>query len=136
MPLLTWNQSLSVGIEELDAQHQKLIDILNHLYDAMGDGHGTQALKPVLHGLVEYTATHFDTEERYMQEFNYPDYAHHKDEHDVLTWKVAELSLRLEQGGKTMLTIETLTFIKAWLTAHILGTDMHYTEFFKQHGLK
>ena len=35
MPLMDWNRSYSVGVAEMDAQHQKWFGILNKLHDAM-----------------------------------------------------------------------------------------------------
>jgi len=28
MPLITWNESLSVGVPQMDAQHQQLVQLL------------------------------------------------------------------------------------------------------------
>lgn len=134
MPLMTWDANLSVGVRELDAQHQKLINYLNQLFDAMSKGQGNDILKPVLVGLVEYTITHFTAEERAMKQFNFPGYAKHKEEHDALTWKVKELMDRFSKG-QALLSVETLTFLKTWLTEHIKGTDMQYGAFFRQHGM-
>lgn len=135
MPLMTWNNTLSVGVIEMDLQHKRLIDMLNQLFDAMSTGQGAEVLKPVLGGLVQYTVTHFANEERYMKQFNYPDFARHKEEHDALTQKANELKNRLDKG-QSMLSVETLTFLKTWLNTHIQGTDKKYSEFFNQNGLK
>lgn len=135
MALMTWSDHLSVGVSELDAQHQKLVAMINQLHEAMTKGQGAEVLKPILGGLIQYTASHFATEERYMQRFNYPDYAKHKEEHDALTWKVKDLKERYEQG-KTMLSVETMTFLTTWLTTHIQGTDRRYRTHFNSNGLK
>ena len=135
MPLMTWDESLSVGVRELDTQHQRLIGYLNSLFDAMSKGQGNDSLKPILSGLIEYTVTHFAAEERYMKQFNYPAYAKHKEEHDALTWKAQDLKGKFDKG-QTMLSVETMTFLKTWLTEHIKGTDMKYGAFFHKNGLQ
>lgn len=134
MAFMAWSDNMSVGITELDAQHKKLLGYLNQLFDAMSAGQGASSLKPILDGLVQYTLTHFSTEERYMQEYQYPSYAEQKKEHEELTRKVCELKDRFN-NGKTMLSVEMLNFLKNWLTAHIQGSDKRYSAFFREKGL-
>ena len=38
MSIIQWDESLSVKVKEIDAQHQKLINLLNELFDAMRVG--------------------------------------------------------------------------------------------------
>ena len=40
MALIQWNDSLKVGVAEIDKQHQKLVDMINDLHDAMRQGQG------------------------------------------------------------------------------------------------
>ena len=34
MPIMKWNNELSVNIKEIDDQHKRLIDLINILHDA------------------------------------------------------------------------------------------------------
>lgn len=135
MALLTWNESLSVNVRDIDEQHQKLVGMLNLLHEAMGKGQGKDVLKTLLGDLARYTVTHFANEEAYMKRFDYAELAAHKAEHEALKSKVVELKARFE-GGQTMLTVETMNFLKNWLTDHIQGSDKKYTPCFIAHGLK
>ena len=78
---------------------------------------------------------HFATEEKYMQQWNYPGYVHHKGEHTAFVKKVAEFQTKFEVG-QAALSIEILTFLKDWVANHINGTDKKYGPFFNKHGLK
>ena len=53
--------------------------------------------------------------------------AHHA-EHEASAAKVRDLMFRFEQG--TLLSFETLNFLKDWLVHHTQGTDKRYREFF------
>ncbi len=44
MPILQWNQSVSVNDADIDGQHKKLIDMINNLHDSMGQGKGKETL--------------------------------------------------------------------------------------------
>lgn len=122
MSLFTWNASLSVGIPVIDEQHQRLVALINRLFDAMVSGKGRQTLGEVLDGLVEYTASHFADEERLMQVHLYPGYESHRAKHLELTQQVHELRDRFA-AGKPAITMEVMTFLKDWLAEHIQQTD-------------
>ena len=78
MPMMQWNNSLSVNVDAMDLQHQKLVKLTNQLFDAMKVGKGKQAIEGVLRELVSYTKVHFAAEEKLMQEYDYPDYFDHR----------------------------------------------------------
>ena len=66
MSLIVWDDSLSVNVTEIDRQHQQLVSMLNDLHNAMKAGHGKEMLRNILSGLINYTDTHFKTEEKYF----------------------------------------------------------------------
>jgi hemerythrin len=100
----------------------------------MRSGQAAASMKPLLSDLINYTLTHFRTEERYMQQTGYPLYAEHRNEHQQLTEQVVELNRRFD-AGQTTITAETMDFLKDWLQNHILGTDKRYGRFFVEHGI-
>ena len=95
MPLMTWNEKMAVGVRLLDTDHQKLVGLLNELYDAVMKGQGKESLGKVLDGLVDYTKIHFAHEEKFFAQTSYPDAAAHKKEHDALTQQVLEVQKKI-----------------------------------------
>lgn len=134
MALITWNESLSVNVAEIDQQHQKLVSMINELNDAMKQGKGKEVLKKIVSGLISYTATHFKTEERYFDHFGYPDTENHKKEHAAFVQKVMDFNNGFEKG-KFGLSLEVMDFLSTWLQTHIKGTDKKYSKFFNDNGL-
>lgn len=134
MAFFTWDDKYSVGIRELDNQHKVLIDILNELFDAMQAGKTNDVLEKILRKLVDYTKTHFDNEEKYMQKFAYPDFAAHKAQHVKFVDQVANFKKDFD-AGKLALSISLSSFLKDWLVQHISGTDKKYGPFFNSKGL-
>ena len=135
MALITWNDSLSVNVAEIDRQHKKLIDMINELNDAMKVGKGKEVLGKIVSGLVSYTVTHFKTEERYFDQLGYPETDSHKKEHVAFVEKVTDLKNKFETRN-LLLTIEVMDFLSDWLRGHIMGTDKKYSGFFNENGLK
>ncbi|HUW54773.1 MAG TPA: bacteriohemerythrin [Rhodanobacter sp.] len=122
MAFFTWSDELSVGNAFIDADHKKLVDMVNKFHDAMSQGKGGAVVGIVLDNLIVYTREHFHREEVAMEKIGYPLFAEHKREHDKLIQEVQDLHASLA-AGKTMLTIKVAKFLKDWLTVHIKETD-------------
>jgi hemerythrin-like metal-binding protein len=134
MALLEWNESLSVNIKAIDEQHQKLVGILNSLYDAMRAGKSKEVLGVILDELVNYAVYHFNTEEELMTKFEFPLYDEHFQEHSSFKAKAADLVSRYE-NSTAIISIEVINFLRDWVNTHILDTDKKYQVFLNEHGV-
>ncbi len=134
MALIEWDDSLSVNVKEIDAQHQKLVMAINELNEEMRLGKGQDALNKILKDLISYAATHFKTEETYFNKYGYPDTERHKKEHTDFVAKVSDVKERLE-NGKLFLSLEVMKFLSGWLRNHIKQADKKYSSFFNSKGL-
>ena len=135
MAAITWNEGLSVHVSEMDRQHQKLIQLINELNDAMGQGKGKEVIGQTLSGLINYTKLHFGEEEKLFDRFNYPEKETQKKMHQKFAEKVLEFKKQLETGNMT-LSIPVMNFLSDWLKKHIQIEDKKYGPFFNQHGMK
>ena len=79
---IAWKDFYTVNDPSLDAEHKQIIENINELYAAMNSVADSAVKKHVLERLVQYTRTHFDHEEKIMQEAGYPDLVAHKALHD------------------------------------------------------
>lgn len=130
-----WSDELSVKIEEIDAQHQVLVDLVNEMHEAIHQRHGSDVVMEILAKLADYTRIHFAVEESLMRILHYPGYEEHKAEHAELIDHLKELQEKV-RTGKTAIGFELMHFLKVWLTKHILGSDMEYADYFIESGLK
>lgn len=135
MPLVLWDNSFSVNVQEIDHQHEKLFDLINSLYEAMKKGQGKEILPKIIDELFQYVEKHFSTEEKYFDRFNYSESESHKLEHYNFLKKVSEFKKSFE-AGQIGLTIDIITFLQEWLTRHIKVVDKKYSNFFNENGLK
>jgi hemerythrin-like metal-binding protein len=135
MPLMTWTEKMSVGVEVLDDDHKRLMRLINDLHDGLKAGHGKEALGKVLDSLVDYTRSHFEREEQLFAKTGYPNWLAHKKEHDNLTHQVLEVQAKYQGGGDTSLSLKVMDFLKTWLTNHIQGSDQKYTAHLNAHGV-
>lgn len=134
MALFDWKESYSVNIKEIDAQHLKLVELINELYRALLSNNPDDFLGEILDRLVEYAAEHFQTEEDYMRIHGYPEFEPHKKEHEAFVEKII-LYHRQYKTGELVLSVAIVNFLKDWLKNHIVGSDKKYTDFLNQKGI-
>lgn len=134
MDRINWDDSLSVNVVEIDLQHQKLMEMINELMDAIQKDKDKDILGKIVSGLINYTETHFKTEEKYFKELKYPDTDVHIKEHSFFIDKISDIIEELDTGNQT-LSHDVLTFMSEWLGNHIKGTDKKYASFFNEKGV-
>ena len=125
---LVWSYVLSVGNDEIDEDHHRLIDLFNILNHSVTQGDDPDYLAAVLEELINLTVWHFSHEERLMVKHGYQWLAEHKAEHQELINSVKALQSKILAAGKLVVD-DDLEFLERWLTEHILSTDMKLGSF-------
>jgi len=132
--MLTWDNSYSVGVKELDDQHRKMIEFINDLELGMQASDSRDSMVKVLNGLVAYTKDHFANEEFYFRQFDYDKTEDHIQEHLKLISEVQGLVYKFELR-EALDQNKVMEFLKTWLVDHILGADKKYVDCFSRNGL-
>ena len=132
--MVAWSEEYSVGIQEIDEQHQVLVGLINELYSAMAQKGGDAKIGSVLDSLVDYTKVHFAVEECLMRMFGYPGYEAHKQIHDVLVAQVVGL-VEKYRSGDGRVGMELLFLLKDWLLDHIKEKDAGYAPYLIKQGV-
>lgn len=133
MKIIEWDEKFSVGIKEIDDQHKVLVDILDELYYAMLKARGNEVIETTLKKLVQYTKTHFTTEELLFKKYSYPEEKAHKAEHDAMLKKVA--AFRQDFKNEKLIGVDLMHFLNKWFVEHLQTTDYRYVNFFKGVGV-
>ena len=79
---IQWDESISLGVPQLDNDHKRLIQILNFIEAHQYDDVEAEAISIVIEQIREFASSHFRHEEEYMLKINYPEYRIHKEEHN------------------------------------------------------
>jgi hemerythrin-like metal-binding protein len=122
--LLRWNEMYSVQVQRFDWQHKRIFELLNDLQDAIG-ARGQRMLASLIEELLDGFRSHFAAEEKAMQQFAYPALERHRVEHQRLTAHLLDFK-RKSDTGMVAVSSELITFLKTWLTHHILMVDKGY----------
>jgi hemerythrin len=121
MTVVHWSPNLSVGSEEIDSEHAKLIDLLNNLAADVEAGAGREATLEGLDRLISVTEQHFRHEEEIMAREDYPDLYYHRHIHQALMTEIR--NFRGDPEGSMKIGPEVIDFIKTWLISHIMESD-------------
>ena len=128
MVLVEWRDEFSIGIEEVDYEHQELIDLINESYDEAQQKGSILAAMDCLGEIFEKISAHFALEEKVMKELNYDQYADHKEDHELLLDKIRDImedisTLNEEQFGEQL---------KDWFVNHFSTKDARFHKFLHQ----
>ncbi|MBK8806281.1 MAG: hemerythrin family protein [Bacteroidales bacterium] len=135
MALFEWSNDLSVKIDTIDCQHQKLIGMISEFYEMIKNKSANDLVSKLIKNMKEYTVIHFSHEEKYFEQYNYIHKDEHIKEHKLFVEKVKDLETRYN-AGKVILSFEITNFLKTWLTNHIQVTDKKYSDFLISKGAK
>jgi len=131
---ITWNSRFSVGVSQMDQEHQRLVDLINNLHAGMREGRGKEAVGAILGELIDYTKTHFEHEEALMQRAGYEDLPKQKEAHRKLVEQVLATQEKFRRGEA--LGQEVMNFLKDWLLNHIQGMDRLYGPVMNKKGIR
>lgn len=133
--LIEWGDNLKIGLNTIDKEHEKLVGLINDLYDGFQYGKGKDVVGRVLDELIDYTVYHFGHEEKIFADSHYPDTLNHKKEHEAFVKKVRDVREKFMNNQAGGMSQEIMAFLKSWLTNHILGTDKKYVPHLKSRGI-
>lgn len=128
MTLVEWDETLILGVPRIDADHEKLVEILNRCYSALMRHDHTRELNEIVAELLDYTEYHFGTEETLMLQAQYPAAKEHTAAHRTFIKSIHNFKDRFE-AGESFVAIDVLVFLKDWLVAHIQNTDRSLAQY-------
>lgn len=123
--IVEWKDSYSLGIEEIDNQHKRLLRGFTAIEDAISSGKGWSFTHFAVLELRTTARAHFMFEEGLMRLFGFPktEILDHSREHEQFFRKLDDIerhSIR-DSAEKDM-----VDFLRRWLAEHILATDKSY----------
>ena len=120
--IFPWNDNFKMGIDEIDEQHKKLIELLNNLANILTQEESVEIQSSFLE-LAQYAQYHFESEEA-IWEKSLKDsdlVIAHKKSHDSFLPKVIEIKSKNDNLQDTI--EEIVLFLIRWLAFHIIDED-------------
>ncbi len=121
-----WDPSYSVGFDEFDEDHKRLLTLGSAVSAASSDGRAREAVACLLDALGDESTRHFAREEKLMRETGYPLLLEHHDQHNRLS---SELHLFIQQYEVGHLSPDRLAgFLVDWVVSHIVTHDKKFQQ--------
>jgi len=118
--ILIWSDSLSVGVDALDKDHQTIIKLMNRAAHRFRDNID---MTEIVEELVNYTRYHFRREEMIMKICGYPKLEEHRKHHYELADSMNRLADNWHKHHNPEILHKLHEFLREWWIRHILDVD-------------
>ena len=122
MALIIWKDAFSVGVPDVDHEHQQLISLINELHEAMTSTDSDVSVMDFLGEIYTNVSAHFALEEKVMREHNYDEYAEHKADHEILLDEMRDIMDDYEENA-FFSDDAFANAVEKWFTNHFQTRD-------------
>jgi hemerythrin len=122
-----WDEALSVGVEELDAEHRQILRRVRRLATAVIDG-GSEEIRGTLKFLHGFLVEHFANEEDWMAEAGYPGWREHARHHAAMLDTITAGRLRASEDPHAL--VRAAADVASALDEHMRNEDLKLGRFF------
>ncbi|WP_019868060.1 bacteriohemerythrin [Methylovulum miyakonense] len=128
--IFPWNDNFNTGLQKVDEQHRKLVQLLNLLASHVAFKADIPSIDAIFEQLADYAVYHFQTEESIWHQYlpDDPLEAAHKSVHDSFIETVSKLKAEETTKPRDEVIEEVLAFLTNWLASHILENDRYLAQ--------
>jgi len=128
---LEWNDGMSVGIPEIDADHKRFISLVDELNISITERMKASEIKKRLQHVIRDANRHFEQEEKLFQERQYPNAEGHLRSHNNIRNMLNKVQDSFLPYGLEAEWLDAAQVIKQMLISHLLTEDMQYAGYFE-----
>ena len=131
---IIWTDDFLIGIRELDYEHRVLIDDINELHLELRERMDIEFMEDTLGSIHARIQAHFALEEHFMKEHEYPYFAQHKAEHDLLLdeYTARMIEFRRDERADDRDAMEAV--LRGWIVDHIINSDKKMSQMIRAKG--
>ncbi len=121
-----WSENLSVGIPEVDREHQRFLSLVNELVAFIVEGKGKAKIERQMRLVIADTISHFEHEERLFLEFGYPEAARHAALHSEIRKRLFRTMGEIKTTHPDSTWVDKALQVRQLLVDHLLQEDAKY----------
>ncbi len=136
---MMWKDKFKIGVELIDNQHKELFRRVSDFTQTIRNEENWEdkldKVKETMTFMKEYVVEHFDAEEAYQEEINYPDIENHKQAHARFKEGINGYVKIFEEEGFTEDKIQEFGGrLMTWLIVHVGKMDQEIGEYVRSKG--
>ncbi|MEN3034653.1 MAG: bacteriohemerythrin [Aquificaceae bacterium] len=120
---IKFTEDLLTGVEEMDNQHKKIVDLINKTAERIAAGELQEAIRIFKEDLMPFVKYHLEQEEQFMASINYPEIEEHKRHHKWVIDLFNKIGSSLEDKESAR---QALALVTGWLYGHVGKVDKKY----------
>jgi hemerythrin-like metal-binding protein len=128
---LEWNDGMSVGIPEIDADHKRFISLVDELNLSITERMNASEINKRLQHVIKDANRHFEQEEKLFHERQYPNAEGHLRSHNNIRNMLKKVQDSFLPYGLEAEWLDAAQVIKQMLISHLLTEDMQYAGYFE-----
>jgi hemerythrin-like metal-binding protein len=130
--LLEWDESVSVGVAEIDKDHRALMKLVNDANTWLDTNSNLAQIGPLLTQIRDHSQAHFSSEEVAMAACNYPRLKQHHILHLELNELMRQATDDFADGTATIAQIRGL--LGSWWLDHVRIADGAFVPYLEDHA--
>jgi len=127
------HETLRIDVLRVDNQHRRLFELMTAAIRTLAASDRSEVLS-AMDALAAYADYHFGEEEALLSRTQFPDAELHRQSHARLTERLSDLRRQIA-GGAELLPDEVESFLRPWLTDHIVNEDRAFGPFLHSKGV-
>jgi len=128
-----WSSELETGIIWQDLQHKELVEAVQTLYTAIATKKPEEEVQKIVKFLYDYTVHHFSMEEKYMEDYNFPEISEHVQQHQRFVKMLQDFE-KERANSKILANLSLCNDLAEWTITHIKVDDHKMADFVKEQG--
>ena len=132
--LANWESEYSLGVAEIDAHHQELLNFVNDLINNSAESQIGRSIyfKKIIDAIINHMTHYFGTEEKILANTKYEKLTDHKKEHERITEKIIKIRSEIGNEKEEMALYNLTVTLKEYFLSHILLYDKEARDFFRE----
>ena len=134
MEKVAWKQDYEVGIESIDENHKKFVELLNHFVDVTSSEPCITGHSEIFYSLIHYAEHYLIQEEILLKDAGSQDLTRHKEYHTRFFNKIKEFQEKYASQDSGVCS-DMYSFLREWFQEHIIQYDKKVAELLKEKGI-
>ncbi len=123
MALIEWKKDFETGVEDVDHEHQELVELINELHAKLETDADQDTVADFLGEVFARISAHFALEETVMRKHAYDEYAAHKADHEALLDDIRDIMDAHAAGEYSDYATALSDAVRDWFVNHFKTKD-------------